>query len=171
MKLSLIVAASDRGVIGRAGGLPWRLSADLRRFKSLTMGHALILGRKTWDSIGRPLPGRRMIVVSRGEPALPDGVLRAASFEAALEQARRIEGEETFVIGGAAIYEAALALVDRIYLTRVHGNVDGDTRVAALDGGVPSGFELVHGPEALHHPQDSHLADFEVYERRAADGG
>ncbi len=165
MKLSLIVAASERGVIGRGGGLPWRLSADLRRFKTLTMGHVLILGRKTWTSIGRPLPGRRMIVVTRGDAELPAGVLRADSFPAALALAQKLEPEEAFVIGGAAIYEEALPHVGRIYLTRVHGDVAGDTVVSALDRRVPEGFVAVREPEDLHHPQDSHLATFEVYER------
>ena len=126
MRVSLIAALADNGVIGKGGALPWHLPADLGRFKRLTMGHHLILGRKTFDSIGRALPGRHMVVLSRGRPRLPAGVRRAASLETALERARAAGDDEAFVAGGAEIYRLALPLADRLYLTRVHAEVAGD---------------------------------------------
>lgn len=127
MRVSLIVALAENGTIGRDGDLPWRLSADLKRFKRLTMGHHLLMGRKTFESIGRALPGRTTIVVSRGRPELPDGVHLAQSVEAGLELARAAGEEELFVAGGAEIFAATLGLADRLYLTRVEAEIDGDT--------------------------------------------
>ena len=127
MKISLIAAVAENGVIGRGGQLPWRLSSDLRRFKRLTLGHHLIVGRKTFESIGRPLPGRKMIVVSR-DPflALPPDVLRAATPEAALALAEAAGEEEAFVAGGGEIYRVLLPRADRLYLTEVAGDFEGD---------------------------------------------
>ncbi|MFM7738727.1 MAG: dihydrofolate reductase, partial [Planctomycetota bacterium] len=116
--LSLIVAASDNDVIGREGQLPWRLSADLRRFKRLTMGHHLIMGRKTFESIGRPLPGRTTIVLSRQRDYAPAGVVVAHSPEEVLKLVAA--DSEPFVVGGAEIYRLLLPWVGKIYLTRVH---------------------------------------------------
>ena len=126
MSVALVVAVAENGAIGRDGQLPWRLSADLQRFKALTMGHHLVLGRKTWESIGRPLPGREMIVVSRGRPELPEGVHLSSSVEQAVERARSYGEDELFIAGGASIYAAALALTDRIYMTHVEASIDGD---------------------------------------------
>ena len=127
MRLSIIVAVADNGIIGSGDGLPWRLSADLKRFKSLTMGHHLLMGRKTFDSIGTALPGRQTVVISRGQPTLPAGVLLANSLEEAVELARSNGDEEAFVAGGAQIYAQALPVADRIFLTRVHARPEGDT--------------------------------------------
>lgn len=123
--LSLIVAEAENRVIGAGGQLPWRLSGDLRRFKQLTLGHTLIMGRKTFDSIGRLLPGRRTIVVTRQADWSFPGALVAHD----LDQALRLvdPADETFVVGGAEIYRQALPLVERIYLTRVHARLAGDT--------------------------------------------
>ncbi len=131
MKLSIIVAVSDNGVIGRDNDLPWRLSGDLKRFKALTMGHHLLLGRKTFDSIGAVLPGRTMVVISRGQPSLPPGVHLAHSLEEAVELARSNGDDEAFVAGGAEIYSQALPVADRLYLTRVHTDSEGDTLLPA----------------------------------------
>ncbi len=128
MNLSLIVAVAENGVIGRGGGLPWRLSADLARFKRITMGHTLMMGRKTYESIGRPLPGRRSIVISRRPDFHPEGVSVAASLPAALAMAAG--DEQVFVIGGGEIFREALPLAGRIYLTRVHATMDGDVHFA-----------------------------------------
>ncbi len=133
MRLSLIVAVAANGVIGRDNGLPWRLSADLRHFKRLTMGHHLIIGRKTWESIGRQLPGRQMIVLSRSPLELPAGVRRAASLEAALTTAEKAGEKEVFVAGGAAVYALALPRADRIYWTEVQAEVSGDVCFPAFD--------------------------------------
>ncbi len=141
-RVSLIVAAAENGVIGREGKLPWRLGSDLRRFRKLTMGHPLIMGRKTFEAIGRPLDGRDNIVVTRGEIAdgeLADGVFKTPSLEAALTLARkqaRVRGvKEAFVIGGADLFAQALPHASRIYLTQVHARPDGDVRWKPPQGG------------------------------------
>jgi dihydrofolate reductase len=133
MRISIIVAAAANGVIGRGNDLPWRLPADLRRFKSLTMGHHLAVGRRTWESIAHPLPGRKMIVVSRSRPQLPNGVQGAASLAEAIDLARDAGDRELFVAGGAAIYALALPLADRLYLTRVLSDVEGDVMLPSID--------------------------------------
>ncbi len=133
MRLSIIAAMSENGVIGRAGRLPWHLSADLKRFKQLTMGHTVIMGRKTWESIGRPLPGRRMIVVTRQSDYRADDVAVVRSLDDALALARAAGDDEAFIIGGAEIYRLALPRVDRLYMTRVHANVDGDAYFPDVD--------------------------------------
>jgi dihydrofolate reductase len=131
MRLSLIVAMTRNGVIGRAGGLPWRLSADLKRFKSLTMGHHIIMGRKTFDSIGRALPGRTTIVLTRRVGYSATAVLVAQSLDAAI---RQVAGdEEVFVIGGSEIFLQSLDLASRLYVTWVEANVEGDTYFPEMD--------------------------------------
>ena len=123
--ISLIVAVSDNGVIGRRNALPWRLSADLRYFKQRTLGKPVIMGRKTHEAIGRALPGRHNIVVTRNPDSALQDVSVVTSLEAAFAEAG--DAEEVMVIGGAEIYTAALPLVRRLYLTRVHLEVpDGD---------------------------------------------
>lgn len=125
--ISLIVAASQNGVIGKDGALPWRIREDMARFKRLTMGHPCIMGRKTWDSIPKkPLPGRTNIVVTRNDALKAEGALVASSFEAALEIAMEENPTEIMIIGGAAIYADALARAGRIYFTEVSGHFDGD---------------------------------------------
>ena len=133
MKLSIIAAIAANGVIGREDDLPWRLSADLKRFKTLTMGHHLILGRKTFDSIGRALPGRTMVVISRGRAQVPQDVLLADSLGAAIEIAVGRGDSEAFVAGGAQIYALALPLANRLYLTRIEASFEGDTHFPAFD--------------------------------------
>lgn len=132
-RVSIIVAADERGGIGRAGGLPWHLPEDLRRFKALTLGKPIVMGRKTWDSIGRPLPGRRSLVVSRQAGFAAAGAEVFDSLEAALRAAA--DAQETCVIGGAEIYRQALPCTDVIHLTRVHAVVDADTHLPRLDPG------------------------------------
>ncbi len=130
--LSLIVAVAENGVIGREGKLPWRLGSDLRRFRKLTMGHPLIMGRKTFEAIGKPLDGRDSIVVSRrsASSTASPAIFHAASLEEAQTIARRqatARGvKEAFVIGGAELFEVALPHADRIYLTRVHASPEGE---------------------------------------------
>lgn len=131
MKLMHIVAVAENGVIGAGGALPWHIKQDLQFFKSTTMGHVLIMGRKTWDSIGRPLPGRKMIVITRQASFKPPaGVEVANSIEDAVTIAKSLEaahGEEVFVIGGGEIYEKTLPIVDKVYLTMIHKSYPGDT--------------------------------------------
>ena len=145
MNLSILVAVAENGVIGREGQLPWHLSSDLRRFKRLTMGRAILMGRKTWESIGRPLPGRTSIVLSRqaNYQSGHDGVLVATNLDEALSQARRsvattdaetnAEADEAFIIGGARIYEMCLPRADRLLVTRVHAQIEGDVHFPQVD--------------------------------------
>lgn len=127
MLVSLIVAMDEEGGIGYRGGLPWRLSADLRRFKKLTMGHHILMGRKTYESIGKPLPGRVTVIITRNPLYLAPGCLIASSLEQALEIAERQGDVEAFVIGGGEIFKEAIGKADRIYLTRIHTVTGADT--------------------------------------------
>ncbi|HWQ31842.1 MAG TPA: dihydrofolate reductase [Blastocatellia bacterium] len=133
MIVSLIVAMDERRGIGFEGRLPWRLSADLKRFKALTMGHHLIAGRKTYESIGRPLPGRTMIIVTRDPDYQAEGCLIAHSVDEALALARARGETEAFIIGGAEIYAQTLERADRLYLTQVHAITDADVFFPAFD--------------------------------------
>ena len=131
MTLSIIVAVAENRVIGRDGSLPWHISEDLKRFKRITLGHPIIMGRKTYESIGRPLPGRRNIVISRHSAYCADGCDVAGSLDSALAM---VGGEEeVFCIGGAEVYREALPRADRMYLTRVLQTVDGDVRFPEWD--------------------------------------
>jgi dihydrofolate reductase len=122
--LCLIAAVGKNAEIGKDGALPWRLSEDLKRFKAITTGHAVIMGRKTFESIGRPLPNRRNIVVTRSTPELPEGVERASSIEAAIALARQTDAEP-MVIGGGEIYKATIAEATRLEITEVAQEVPG----------------------------------------------
>lgn len=160
MRLSIIAAMSANRVIGRNGKLPWRLPADLARFKSLTTGHCLLMGRKTFESIGRPLPGRTTVVISRRRDYAPGGVLVAHSLEEALRMAT---GEEVFIAGGAQIYRQTLGRADRLYLTVLDREFEGDAFFPEYD---ESGWRLVS--EERHEPAEetSYAYRFLVYERR-----
>ena len=129
--LAIIVAVADNGVIGRDGQLPWRLSADLQRFRQLTMGHALLMGRKTYQSIGRPLPGRRSIVISRNPDFVADGCQVVDCWDTAV--AAVPAGQRGFAIGGRAIFALALPDATRMFWTRVHQRVDGDVFFPEVD--------------------------------------
>lgn len=131
MKISLIVAMTEDRVIGKQNRLPWHLPEDLKRFKQTTMGHTLVMGRKTFESIGRPLPGRRNIVLSRNLDFRPGGVDVAPNLAAALRLAEQAGETECFIIGGASIYEAARPLVQRLYLTLLHKSFAGDAHFPA----------------------------------------
>ncbi len=134
MRVTLVVAVAENGVIGKDGGLPWRIPGELARFKALTMGHPVIMGRKTYQSIGRPLPGRTNIVVSRNRDLTFDGARLAGGLDEALAQASTAEGgDEVMVIGGAEIYALALPAAGRLVLTEVHAEIDGDTRFPAFE--------------------------------------
>ena len=137
MRLSLIVAMARNRVIGREGGLPWHISADLRKFKAVTMGKPMIMGRKTFESIGRPLPGRTNIVVTRRGDFQAEGTIVVHAFDEARHKAAEIaqadDIEEIMVIGGAEIYSIALPIADRLYLTEVKSDASGDTLFPAFD--------------------------------------
>lgn len=142
MTITIVAAIAANGVIGREGGLPWRLPADLKHFKRLTLGHVVVMGRRTYESIGHPLPGRTTVVVSRRtttpEPANDssgDVIITAGSFEAAVARALEID-DEVFVVGGAQVYAAALEVAERMVLTLVDARPDGDTWFPDVDWGL-----------------------------------
>ena len=126
MKVSIIVAMSENRVIGENNQIPWRISSDLKLFKRITMGHPIIMGRKTFESIGRILPGREHFIISRQTTYQVAGATVVSSIEQALELCRN-KTDEAFIIGGAEIYRQTLAQADRIYLTQIHKVVSGDT--------------------------------------------
>ena len=160
MKISLLVAVSENRIIGKGGGLPWHLPADLKRFKRLTLGHAVIMGRRTFESIGRPLQKRRSIVLSRDPAYAPAGAETAAGLDAALALAA---GEdEVFVIGGSEVFAEALPRADRLYPTRVHAEVEGDVVFDGLDLGA---WELVSTERREADERHAHAFSFEVYAR------
>jgi dihydrofolate reductase len=132
MTVTVIAAVGRNWVIGADGGLPWRLPRDLPRAKAMTMGHVLVMGRKTYDSIGRPLPGRTTIVVTRRPDWSAEGVHVASSVPEALKLAASID-DEVFIFGGAEIYAQTLEVADRLELTEVHDSPDGDTYFPDVD--------------------------------------
>tara|TARA_A100001037_G_scaffold277126_1_gene276906 strand:+ start:1344 stop:1823 length:480 start_codon:yes stop_codon:yes gene_type:complete len=134
VRISLIVAVAENGVIGRDGDLPWRIPADLKFFKDITMGKPIVMGRKTYQSIGRTLPGRTNIVITRNPDFAADDTVVVDDLDAALDAAG--DADEAMVIGGAQIYALALARANRIYLTRVHAAPDGDVTFPELDRDV-----------------------------------
>ncbi len=161
--LVAIIACTPSGVIGLDGGMPWKLGSDLRRFKSLTMGGTLIMGRKTFDSIGKPLPGRETIVLTRAAPDLPPAP--HLQWVTTVEQVNAVAREldrPTFVVGGAEIYKLFFPFCDEIWLTRVWSAVQGDTRIELpLDD-----FALL---ETSRHPQterDSVPSEFQKWRRK-----
>lgn len=128
--ISIIVAVAENGVIGDRNALPWHISEDLKHFKTVTSGHPVVMGRRTWESLGRPLPGRTNVVLTRGEHRF-EGVLTVRSFAEAM--ALFPPEEELFVIGGAQIYAEAMPVADRLYLTRIGRAYEGDTRFPEWD--------------------------------------
>ncbi len=169
-RIALVVAVSENGVIGRNNALPWRLPSELRRFRQRTMGHPVIMGRRTFESIGRALPGRDNIVVTRGAIAADPAVLTVHSIEEAMSLAARLARkrgvDEIMVIGGAQIFQRFLPLAHRIYLTRVHMQADGDVRFE-----TPSAQDWQER-ERTHYPAekgDSCDYSIIVYDRRGRD--
>lgn len=131
MILSIIVAAAENLVIGHNNALIWHISADLKHFKQLTTGHTIIMGRKTFESIGRALPNRRNVVITRNKDYQADGCEIAESIEEALKMV--VTEDEVFIIGGGSIYRESWERADRLYLTLVHTEVEGDTFIPAID--------------------------------------
>lgn len=133
-ELSLIAALAANGMIGRDNGMPWHLPEDLKRFRALTLGHPIIMGRRTWDALGRPLPGRTSIVVSRQPGLVLDDAIAVTSLDEAIEAAATATGgEHAFVIGGAQLYALALPRVQRLLLTEIADSFGGDTVFPAFD--------------------------------------
>jgi len=171
MIISLVVAIAENGVIGRDGGLPWHISSDLKTFRRVTMGKPLIMGRRTFQSLKRPLDGRDNIVVSRDESFRHEGAIVAADFAAALASAERCAQargvDEIMVIGGTEIFSAALPLARFIYKTRVHGRPCGDAVFPAIDWS--QWRELAREPLGKG-PKDEFASTFVLLERRAPPG-
>jgi dihydrofolate reductase len=161
-RVTLIVAMTDDGVIGIDGQLPWRLPEDLRRFKAATLGKPVVMGRKTFESIGRPLPQRHNIVLTRqvGFSARDPAVTVVTTLEAALQAAGDVP--EVMIIGGAEIYQLALPLAQRIILTRVHANVQGDTHFSPLD---PKAWRVASSDTYAADEKHAYSMTFEDLER------
>ncbi len=130
-RIVMLVAAAENGVIGSDGNMPWHLPDDLRRFKDTTMGHPIVMGRRTWESIGRPLPGRTNIILTRDPNYTTEGGHAATDTESMLRHAG--DDDTVMVIGGGEIYRMLLPATDEIHITRVHAHVDGDTTFPSLD--------------------------------------
>lgn len=162
--ISIIVAMTENNVIGRDGDMPWRLSSDLRRFKKITMGHHILMGRKTYDSIGRPLPGRTSVVISRSANYDDPNIRVARSLEKALEIAAG--DDEIFVTGGAQIFELALPMTDRVYLTRIHCTLEGDTHFPGI---AWDEWNLVEEEKHKADEKNNHDYSFLTYDRETSD--
>ena len=168
MEVGVIVAVADNGVIGKNNGLPWRIPQDLQYFKRTTLGKPVIMGRKTFDSIGRPLPGRANIVITRNPDYSAEGARVVSSLDEALALASDIaliDGvDEAMVIGGAEIYHQAIPLADRVYYTEVHAEVDGDAVLSGIDWA--QWREVSRERHAAEEPNPFDYS-FVVYERPA----
>lgn len=165
-KIVIVVAVADNGVIGREGVLPWRMPSDLKRFRTMTMGKPVIMGRKTFQGLKKPLDGRDNIVVTRNAGWTAPGAIAAPTLEAAIALARdlaaRRGADEIAVIGGGEIYRAALPLADRIYLTRVHATPTGDTFFLDPD---PRRWHRVSTIQVTSGPPDDYSADLLVFDK------
>ena len=158
--VTLIVAVADSGVIGRDNALPWHLPDDLKRFKRLTLGKPIVMGRKTYESIGKPLPGRQNIVLTRDANYRRDGVTVVHAPEAALHAAG--DAAEIMIIGGSDLFGLFLPRAGRIHLTRVHGHIDGDVMWPALDDTWSVTERETHAADERH----AYAMTFEVWEKR-----
>jgi dihydrofolate reductase len=169
MLLSIIVAVSQNGVIGRDGDMPWKLSTDLKRFKALTLGKPVVMGRKCFQSIGRPLPGRPNIVITRDRAFTVAGVEVVSSLEEGLalgcKRARDLGADEVCVIGGGEIYRQAMDLVDVLHVTHIDATIDGDTTFPAIDANVWMAGEAEY---IAAGERDSHPTRFMTYSRKTA---
>ena len=159
--ISLIVAMTENDVIGRDGDMPWRMSGDLRRFKKITMGHHILMGRKTYESIGRPLPGRTSVVISRTTSYDDPDIRSARNLDQALQLAAG--DTEIFVTGGAQIFALALPLADRIYLTRIRCTLEGDTFFPRVDW---SEWNCVEETDHAADEKNQYEHSFQIYDRR-----
>ena len=164
MTLSIIVAVANNNVIGRDNQLPWHMPADLKRFKQLTSGHHLIMGRGTFESVGKPLPNRINVVVTRRhEYQPPDGVAVARSLDEAISKAEAAGDPEIFIGGGTEIFNQVLHRADRLYLTRIHGEPEGDTYFPEFDD--VSEWQLVDSEHYEADERNPYPYSFLTYER------
>ena len=160
MKISVIAAMSQNRVIGRDGSLPWHLPTDLARFKSITTGHTVIMGRKTFESVGKPLPNRRTIIITRNNDYQCADVFIAHSLDEALDHAAH--EDEVFILGGETVYRIALPRADRLYLTIIHATIEGDTYFPNLDF---DDWKLVEDERHESDERHAYAFSFRRYER------
>ncbi|WP_273790757.1 MULTISPECIES: dihydrofolate reductase [unclassified Bartonella] len=167
ISICLIAAVAENGVIGREGAMPWHLSTDLQRFKALTLRKPIIMGRKTWDSIGRPLSGRTNIVITRDCTFCAEGAVVAHSLSQACSLATSVASqndvEEIFIIGGGAIFQQGLHMADKIFLTEVLASIEGDSFFPVFD---KEKWTIVQTQDIPKGDKDSHPTRFVVYERK-----
>ena len=156
MLLSIIVAVSENGVIGLNNQLIWRLPDDLKRFKQLTLGHPMIMGRKTFESIGKPLPGRQSIIITRDENFSFEGTIVAHSLEEAVDEAKKSGADEAFIIGGGDIYNQVQDIADKLYITEVHTDTEGDTFFKIQKPDLWMEIEKTH-----HQKDEKHVFSFD----------
>ena len=160
--IAIVVAADENNVIGKDNQLPWHLPADLRHFKHLTMGHPILMGRKTFESIGKPLPGRTSIVITRQPDYEAEGCVVAHSLEEAIELATQ-QDEKVCIIGGAEIFKQALAVADTLYFTRIHAIFDGDTFFPEIS---EQAWEQVSAERHQPDEKNKYSYTFKEYRRR-----
>jgi dihydrofolate reductase len=163
MRISIIAALSTNNVIGRDNDLPWRQSNDMKRYKALTMGHHLITGRKTYESVGKPLPGRTTVVITRDPDYKAEGVLVVHSLDEALRVAEMNGDDDAFINGGAQIFEQALHRADRMLLTRIHADIEGDTFFPEFDD--VSEWQLVDSEHFEADEKNQYPYTYLTYER------
>jgi dihydrofolate reductase len=168
MRLSIIAALSSNNVIGRNNELPWHLSTDLKRFKALTMGHHLLMGRRTFDTVGRPLPGRTTVVITHRGDFAAEGVTVVHSVEDAIRVAEQTGDAEPFLAGGAQIYEQSIHRADRMYLTRVHADLEGDAFFPDFDDVAE--WRLVDAEHFDADEKNNYPFSFLTYDRVASGG-
>ena len=158
----MIVAHANNRIIGKDNDMPWHLPADLAYFKKTTLGKPVVMGRKTYESIGRPLPGRKNIVISRDENYKADGITAVTSVEQALKQAGDVE--EVMVIGGGAIYQHCLQAAERLYITHINAEIEGDTQFPEYD--VENDWMLIKSEKHSADEKNSYSLDFCLYQRK-----
>ncbi|WP_455473764.1 dihydrofolate reductase [Bartonella sp. B30(2025)] len=165
--ICLIAAVAQNAVIGREGTMPWRLSTDLKRFKALTLGKPVIMGRKTWNSIGRPLPGRTNIVITRNSAFTAEGAIIAHSLSQSLSIAKKVASQsgidEIFIIGGGEIFQQGLSIANKILITEVLDSIEGDSFFPVFD---KEKWNIVQTQYIPDGDKDSHPTRFVVYERK-----
>ncbi|MBB4076599.1 dihydrofolate reductase [Bartonella fuyuanensis] len=167
ISICLIAAVAENGIIGREGAMPWHLSTDLQRFKVLTLGKPIIMGRKTWDSLKKPLPGRTNIVITRDrtfsaeEAVIAHSLPQACSFATSI--ASQNDVKEIFIIGGGEIFQQGLHMADKIFLTEVLVSIEGDSFFPVFD---KENWTIVQTQDIPKGDKDSHPTRFVVYERK-----
>ena len=165
MTITLVVAAAENNSIGKNNQLLWHLPNDLKFFKNTTWGMPVIMGRKTFESVNKPLPGRFNIVITRQQGWKAEGVITSAGLQDSLRKAAETNCKEAFVIGGGEIYKQSIEIADKIYLTRVHANIDGDTFFPAID---ESKWQLTHNQDFTADEKHAYAYSFQTWEKKCS---